>query len=179
MKTITVPLFSYSELSPDAQKRVVSRIAENEEVDFSEMSESLKALCEACNLRLVDYQYGAYCRNHKVKVSGNAEYLEGRKALAWFLQILIQHGYPRPARFAEMTFPGVCGFTGVCYDDDLAETLRKSLLDGADVGMAFDSLSYTLNRMAESELEYLQSEEWILETLDQSAEIYTEEGDEY
>jgi hypothetical protein len=179
MKTIETKLYSFTELSPEARARVIAREAENAELDCSDMTASLEAVCDACDLRLVDYSFGTYDRNHKVRVSGNAEGLEGRRALAWFLRVLIRHGYARPARFVEMQFPGVCGLTGVCYDDTIVETVWKALLEGDNVRHAFDAVSYTLCRECEAEIDYLQSEEWIMETLDQSAEIYTEEGTEF
>ena len=179
MKTIETKLFSFAELAPEARARVISREAENADLDLSDMTASLVAVCEGSGLSLVDYAYGTYCRNHKVRVSGNAEELEGPRALAWFLRVLMSHGYTRPARFAEMQFPGICGFTRVCYDDDIVETVWESLMEGNTVRQAFDAVSGKLCKLAEAELDYLQSEEWILETLDQSAEIYTEDGYEF
>lgn len=179
MKTIETKLFSFNELSPEAKSRVIEREAERVELDYSDMNASLKAICKACNLHLNDYAYGPSCQGHRILVSGSDDELEGHKALAWFLKILIENGYSRPRTFKEMTFPGVCGFTGVCYDDTIAKSVWKSLLEGETVRHAFDSVSGTLCESCEDELEYLQSEECILDYLDQDAEIYTENGTEF
>jgi hypothetical protein len=179
MKTIETALYSYDELSDSAKARIIAREAENAEIYYEDMQASLKAVCGASGLRLLDYSYGPDCRNHKVRVSGNTEDMEGHKALAWFLRVLIDAGYSRPPTFAEMTFPGICGFTGVCFDDLIAESVWRSLLEGCNVRDAFDGVSSTLCKSCEDELAYLQSEEWILESLDQTAEIYTEEGEEF
>lgn len=179
MKTISTTLYSFAELSDSAKARIIEREAENAEIDFSEITASLKEICDACNLDLIDWFFGPDCRNHKVSISGNAKNMKGHKALAWFLRVLLDAGYSRPATFAEMTFPGICGFTGVCFDDLIAESVWNSLLDGCNVRDAFDGVSGTLCKYCEKELEYLQSEESILEYLDQDEEIYTEEGEEF
>lgn len=187
MKTITTSLYSYKELSPEAQAKVIEnkiKDAQNDEwllqFDSDEMMESLKAVCEACCLRLSDWSFGTYCRDWKVKVSNYAvEDLSGRRALAWFLQILIDNGYPRPKRFADMKFTGICGFTGVCFDEDVVETVWEELLAGETVAKAFDQVAYTFCKGLEAEYEYLISEEHVMEYLDESEEIYTEDGETY
>jgi hypothetical protein len=178
MKTIT--LYRFSELSPEAQSRAI-RDAQNETPDITftleEMRESLKAVCDASGLRLVNWSFGSYDRNHDVTVTGRMEDESGPRALAWFLRILIENGYARPKRFAEMEFPGVCGFTGVGFDDDVCETVWKALLDGDTVRRAFDAVSGEFCRIAEAEEEYLRSEEMIRESLESDdAEVYDEEG---
>lgn len=187
MKTITTQLYSYKELSPEAQAKVIQKKikdAQNDECllqfDSDDMLASLKAVCEACNLRLSDWSFGSYCRNWKVKVSNyDVEYLSGPRALAWFLRILIDNGYPRPKRFVDMEFTGVCGFTGVCYDEDVVETVWKELLDGETVSRAFDQVAYTFCKGLEAEYEYRTSEEAIMEYLDEDEEIYTKDGATY
>lgn len=179
MKTIVSTLYSFDELSPEAQTRAI-RDAQNETPDISgtleEMLDSLKAVCEACNLALVNWSFGAYNRNHDVSVSGGMAYESGPRALAWFLRVLMRNGYARPKRFAEMEFPGVCGFTGVCFDDDVVETVWKSLLDGETVRQSFDAVSAEFCRIAEAEEDYLCSEEMVRETLEDAGEVFDVEG---
>lgn len=187
MTTITTQLYSYRELSPEAQAKVIQnkiKDAENDEflLQFTsdDMMESLKEVCKACGLRLVDWSFGTYCRNWKVRVSNyDLEDLSGPRALAWFLRILIDHGYSRPKHFKDMEFPGVCGFTGVCYDDDVVETVWKELLDGETVAKAFDQVAYKFCKSLEDEYAYLTSEECIMDYLDENEEIYTEDGEAF
>jgi hypothetical protein len=180
MKKIELKLYSFSELSPEAQERVIENEAERVDIGDSlyQMLDSAKAVTKACNLTIGRYSWRTNEQNYCLKVSGNSCSLEGHKALAWFLRILIGHGYARPKKFADMQFPGVCGFTGVCYDETVAETVWKELLDGESVSAAFNTVAYKFCKLAESELEYLQSGQGILGHLDQSAEIYTEDGEE-
>lgn len=187
MMTITTQIYSYKELSPEAQARVIdNKIKQAENDDYllehtsQEMLDSLKAVCEACNLRLVDYSFGSYCRNWKVGVNNyDVEDLEGNRALAWFLRVLIDNGYARPKHFKDMQFPGVCGFTGVCFDDDIVECVWNELLEGKPVRKAFDRVAKMFCDTLENEYAYLTSEEAILDYLDQSEEIYTEDGEEF
>jgi hypothetical protein len=187
MKRSPTQLYSYKELSPEAQAKVIEnkiKDAQNDDYllqfDSDNMMTSLKAVCEACCLRLSDWSFGTYCRNWKVKVSNyDVEDLSGPRALAWFLRILINNGYPRPKRFTDMEFTGICGFTGVCYDEDVVETVWKELLDGETVANAFDQVAYTFCKGLEAQYEYLTSEEYVKEYLDEDEEIYTEYGRTY
>lgn len=187
MQTIETNLYSFEELSDDAKATVIAnriKAARNDEwlLQFTsdDLLESLEAVTDACNLRLVDYSFGSYCQGWKVKVRNyDLEDLEGPRALAWFLRILMDHGYARPKHFNDMEFPGICGFTGVCFDDDVVETVWKSLLDGNTVAKAFDQVAYRFCQILEAEYEYLTSEEAVMEYLDETVEIYTEDGEEF
>ena len=187
MTTITTQLYSYKELSPEAQATVIANKIKQAENDSyllghtsQEMLDSLKAVCEACNLRLIDYSFGTYCRDWKVKVDNyHVEDLEGNRALAWFLRVLIDNGYARPKHFKDMEFPGVCGFTGVCFDDDIVECVWKELIGGESVRKAFDQVAKMFCDTLENEYAYLTSEECIKDYLDEDADIYTEEGEEF
>jgi hypothetical protein len=187
MKTITTTLYSYKELSDEAKATVLkNRIKEAEDDQYilehvsHELLDSLKAVCEACGVRLLDYSFGTYDRNWKVEISNyDVEDMSGNRALAWFLRVLINNGYARPKHFRDMEFPGVCGFTGVCFDDDVVETIWKGLLGGAAVRKAFDKVGYRFCEILEDEYRYLTSEECILDYLDKDEEIYTEHGYEF
>lgn len=181
MKTLTTSVYSYKELSQSAKVTVLQAIANRADIDFAieEMASSLKALVSACNLRLTNYSFGAYCRSYGVTVEDcNLEDVSGPRAIAWFARILKSHGYNITPRFKDMTFPGVCGFTGICYDEDCAQAVWDSLMDGNTVRKAFDAIGDRLCGICEKELEYAQSEECILDYLDQDQEIYDAEGNE-
>lgn len=181
MKTISTKLYSYKELSPEAQERVIEREAQRAASDpddftLSEAMDSLKKIAEALGLRLRNWSVGPYNRSNFVQVDCDDE---GNKALARFLRVLLSHGYDRPKTFKSMKFPGVCGFTGVCFDEDVCEAMWEALLDGNTLGKAFDKAGDRIAEIAEKDLEYRQTKECILEFLDDKAEIYTEDGSEF
>lgn len=187
MKTIEVELYSYKELSDEAKKRVLEEFRENNsdtvEYHIEECAESIKRIVKACELNLSGYSVGPYNQNKNVRVRdsdyGKTESLSGRRALSWLLKVLIKHGYQRPKTFSEMKFPGVCGFTGVIYDDAMCEAVWDSLMQGNNISKAFDAMGDKAESVLEEELEYLNSEECFLEQLDQDEEIYLENGMSY
>lgn len=67
-----------------------------------------------------------------------------------------------------------CPFTGYCADDDFIESLIKSVKAGDTLGEAFHNLAYEAGKMFESEIEYVNSEEYFLE---QGHLELTEDGD--
>lgn len=187
MKNIETKLYSFSELSPEAKARVISREADriaNDPDDFtlSESVDSLKAIAFAIGLRLTDWNIGPYNRNNFCRVNSDES---GHKAIAQFVKCLIAHGYQRKPTFKAMlergtgSFTGICGFTGVCFDEDICEAILEALLDGETMSKAFDRAADKIQDMCEKDLEYRQTEPAILETLDQSAENYTEDGAEF
>ena len=143
--------------------------------------ESLHKIAEALGTKLADWSVGPYNRGNFVKLDvpyWTGELWDGgHKTQAVFLRLLIDHGYPRPKRFADLKFEGVCGFTGVCFDDDLAEEIWDALIDGETLNKAFDRAGDRLATISENDLDWRASKEGILESLDRGEEIYTKEGD--
>jgi hypothetical protein len=74
-------------------------------------------------------------------------------------------------------FPGVCGFTGYCADDDILESILHDLEDGCTLGEALRNAGDTAERIAQREMEYEASEESIVEGFDDSRQ-FTEDGTE-
>ena len=161
----TIQLYQYEELSEDAQKTARETIYEQKANDpyvmecyYQEMKDSMEAIADACSLKTVDYSYGVYCQNYKWHVERydyQTQYLRGNKALAYFLRVLIDAKYPRPKKFSEMKFDGVCGFSGMCYDENICEAIWESLLDGNTIRQAFDDAAGASCRVLDKEFEYI------------------------
>ena len=184
MKTVETKLFSFRELSPEAQESVIERITQdvNEDPDnftLDECMDSLKAIVSACGCRLSDWQIGPYNRSNFARVDHGEDWDGGHRTMAWFCRVLMDHGYSRPKRFTEMEFPGICGFTGVCFDKDIAEEMWSAILEGESLSKAADRAADKIQSICEDDLDYRTSREGILEYVDQSDEIYTEEGEEF
>lgn len=187
MKTIETKLYCFKELSDEAKERVISKIADDigkDPDDFTllECMDSLKAVAAAMGLRLTDWSIGPYNRGNFAKVNCDDF---GNVAIARFVRCLLDHGYTRKPRFKDMlakgkgSFIGVCGFTGVCFDEDICEAILEALLDGETMTKAFDRAADRIARICEDDLEYRTSKKGILEYLDQDEEIYTEDGDTF
>ena len=177
MKTKTVNVYSYLELSKEAKLRVLHdlRVQAETDLDFysDEILKSMLAIAAECGLTVKDYSFGVYDQNWKFVVDGDNADLSGDSASAWFGNILGDKGY----KAYGTEFKGSCGFTGVCWDDDLAESVWKSLLSGKSVKRAFDCMAYAACKLLENALNYRQSEECILGMLDMDEEIYLENGE--
>jgi len=77
-------------------------------------------------------------------------------------------------------FPGHCPFTGVCYDEDIIESITKSIIiDGNDLRTAFDQVGDLIRKILEKEIEYAQCEEYIKEELDEDEEMFLSDGEIY
>lgn len=179
MKTIEVNLYSYKDLSDEAKQQVIKDIAQRESEDenftLSECMDSLKSIVNSVGAKLSNWSVGPYspsyaCVDHQNGLEG------GRKTIALFFRALIKHGYERPKHFKDMQFPGICGFTGVCFDDDIAQDIWNELLSGSSFSSAVNVAADTIRKICEDDLSYRTSEEGILETLDQNEEIYLEDG---
>ena len=178
MKTIETKPCSFKELSADAQSRVIERERKGIQSDpddftLGECMDSLKAIAAALGVKLTNWNIGPYNRDNKCSCSSDES---GNKSIARFARALQSKGYTVPARFKAMTFPRVCGFTGLCFDEDICEAMWEALLQGESLSKAFDRAADRIQTICEDDLEYRQKDESILENLDQSAEIYTDCG---
>lgn len=188
MKTLETKLYSYSELSPIAKARVIKdkqdamQYQDLSEWTLQECMDSLKAIALALGLRLTNWNIGPHNRNNFCRVNSDES---GNKAIAQFVRVLLSKGYARKKTFRAMlekgtgSFIGICGFTGVCFDEDICEAILEALLDGQTMSKAFDAAADRIMRICEDEIEYQLTESAILESLAKSDEIYTEDGQEF
>lgn len=185
MKTIETKLYSYSELNSEAQERVLKNHSESVYSDpndftLSECIDSLKAITDAIGTPLRAWQMGPFNHNNYAKVDAlTYDYEEvdsGPKTVATFLRMLITYGYTRPKHFQDMEFPGICGFTGICFDDDLCEFLWKELLTGETWQQAIYNCADHIGSISEKDLEWRASKESFLDYND-GQEIYTRDGE--
>ena len=175
MKTIETQLFSFNELSEEAQEKVIEAKASdilNDPDNFTldEAVDSLKKIVEATGAKLTDWQIGPYYHGTRASASYEVTFEE-------FRQVLLDHGYPQGV--GQVEFPGTCGFTGVCFDEDVAQTIHDELRDGETFSQAVNAAADKIRQICEDDLEWRASKEGILEYLDRDEEIYTEDGSEF
>lgn len=178
MKTFEVKLYSFNELPEFFREKIIEKKKEQIYNDpffpsLEEGMDSLHAIAKELGFKLRDWQVGPYtqCR------ASVGSYESGNKEIARFLNCLIKKGYSRPKKFSEMEFPGICGFTGVCYDDDLCEVIWKELIDGENWNCAFYAAAVKLGKIIEDEINYQMTTEAIMENMDLEEEIYTIDGE--
>jgi len=186
MRIVETKLYSFAELSPSAQDLVIAResrriLEEPDNFTLSDCVASLKAIASAMGCPLWGWKIGPYNYGNQVDMDIPShmqwDLSGGNRTLVSFLRCLMNHGYSRPARFVDMTFPGICGFTGMCYDEDLAQCIWEALLDGDCFHSALNKAANAIGEICENDLEYRASRGEILEHLDPSEEIYTQSGE--
>ena len=188
MKTISTENHSYSELSDSAKEAAIQNLITQKSEDPYEVDgtseeclDSLKAIAEAFNVNIIDYSFGPYSQGNKVKID---DWNDHEDSLNTLLRVLIQGGYETHKDLSKMAekenFPGHCPFTGVCYDEDIIESITKSIIiDGNDLRTAFDQVGDLIRKILEKEIEYAQCEEYIKEELDEDEEMFLSDGEIY
>lgn len=181
MRNVAVQFNVYSvqelrEKFPAAFKRAHERFAQSDDGQYTadEVFASLKATVAAFGARLTDWSIGAYSRSY-VKVSGIDDVLDLSHGRAWakFEQAVAPHRIPwsgprrrEVAKYGAHYRPGMimpCPFTGVCYDEDMLESIRKDLRGGCTLRDALRNLADTAQRILERDAEYRASEEYFIE----------------
>ena len=186
-KTITI--YTPAELKeqyPAAYEKVLKAWAEavgdSGDIPWSgETIDSLKQVIEACGFELRDWRIGPYSPSY-VKVSGDDDYYPDNygdddepraKDADWYLtNVLAPLGYVNDGK---AHFPGLCKLTGYGADDDLLESVYKSLLSGRTLTEALEDLADDVRRMFEADLEQQQDEESMLANWGDS--LFTEHGE--
>lgn len=201
MQTITV--YTPAELkdhNPDGFEKALDwfRYTYNDEIHWSdEIMDSLKACFKASGIRLTDWSIGADSYSYvRFDMDSDVRELSGNRALAWLENNLLGdlrvefHPYTfvlpsgtihktkraELAKYGQYYRPGMikpCPFTGVCFDEDMIESLLKDIKAGETLGDAYSNLADVARRLFESEIEYQNSEENFLE---QEHLQFTEDG---
>lgn len=157
----------------------------------SEILDSIRAVVGTFGT-LDDYRFGAYDRGANVRVSvcddwGTGEYDDDGNeictpfSLAHFARLMSAKGYAIREDGRPDTC-GICGFTGICYDDDIIDAIADALesLDSDDdpareIGHAICNRAC---RIMEDEYEYETSDAAIDERLRDRDCWYDEDGNE-
>lgn len=193
MRTICKDVYKYDELSAGAKSRARDWYREASASDnyvLDEMMDSLKALFKAANIKIKDWSVGAYNRNNYVSFDmGDAGELTGARALAWLENNLLDGLRITRAEFMAKRRDYLkygdsyrvgkikpCPFTGVCYDDDLLDSLRADVKSGDTLKDAFSNLADKVGRMNEDALEYQNKDEQVAEMIEANEYEFTEDG---
>lgn len=166
MKTKTINIYSYKELSEEAKEKALQDFRGKQTDIFwiDETIESLKSLFENCSgISLKDYSLGEY--NSWIRVEFANEEVEnftGKRAMAWLENNLLSnirtsyYGEKRKElrKYGNGYYAGKikpCPFTGYCVDDDLLDDLLKEIKEGTDLKTAFEGLATTIQKIIQNE----------------------------
>ena len=161
MRTITRTVYTLSELKeqhPKAYAKVWDRWREvccSYAIPWAdEMVDSWRAVCEACDCELTDYDVVPYGMV-TARVTPNDD--ENVMDKAAFVAMLQRLGYWKDDA---PHFPGLCAFTGYCGDDDILEDVARAVLDkGESIPDALESAAYVVRKHLEDAQEQHEDEE--------------------
>ena len=175
MKTKTINIYSFDELSEEAKEKALQDYKErNTEIFWmDETIESLEGLFKNCDgISLKDYSLGEYHSWIRVDFTNEeVENFTGKRAMAWLENNLLSnirvsyYGDKRKElrQYGKYYYAGQikpCPFTGYCVDDDLLDDLIKEVKEGSDLKTAFEGLASTVQRIIQNEVEYQNSNEY-------------------
>lgn len=193
MRIKEIRLYQFDELSDEAKATARDWLRDATASDtyvLDEMIDSLKALFKASGIKLVDWSIGAYNQNNYVKFDlGDAADLTGARAMAWLENNLFDRLRITPAEFEKKRKEYMsygegyrigkikpCPLTGMGYDEDLLDAIRKSISSGETLKEAFKGLADHIAKMFETEVEYQNKDEQVEENIRANEYEFTVDG---
>lgn len=192
MRILETKLFMFDELSGEAKEKARTWMRDcNAQDSFAidEAMDSSKALFEVANIKLTNWEVGPYAYSSVTFDMGDAGKLSGPRAIAWLENNLLSKlritqeafnknrkdymGYGDGYRVGKVKS---CPLTGVCYDEDLLESLRKSVASGDTLKDAFANLADVVRKVTEAECEYQNEDEQIDDTIRANEYEFMEDG---
>lgn len=193
MRIKEIKLYKFDELEDDAKEKArdwYREMSAEDSYPLDEMIDSLKALFKAAGIKLTNWSLGAYNQNNYVRFDlGDSENLTGKRALAWLENRLFNDlritraeylknrkaylGYGDGYRIGKIQ---PCPLTGICYDEDFLDALKKAVKNGDTLKDAFNSLADKCASMIEAELDYRNKDEQVEESINANEYEFTEDG---
>lgn len=202
MRTIEIQLYKFEELSEEAQQNAVSKWRNDTEISFSldEIQQSLTRFAEEFNVNIRDYSLG-YNSNIDARLGHIDEGIlevKGTRLLAYlhnnYSHVLYErkgygnyekrpngkYDYKRRSRIKIINT--CCPFTGVCFDEDILEPIRKFIAKPNKYTTLENILRECVSsceQSADRVVEYENSFEYIKDTIQANEYDFTAEGDMY
>lgn len=180
MRTITTNVFTYDELSPEAQEAAIAEVRDawdHAEHISEEYLATLKAAEEAFHLGRTQFEVDYGRGWAKPDFSGWYDYddshvgmtARGDEARAYFRE-----------NWGKLLDSKECPWTGYCCDEALLRGLREFLADEEDQSSTVkEVLVFCFDSWAQAwgdEIEYLHSDEAVAETIQANGYEFTAEG---
>ena len=188
MKTITTSTNVYTaqelkENYPAAYKKALEEYRrDNQEYPLpwgDEIMQSMKETFKHAGITLRDWEISPYSQSYvKFDMDNEVFDLSGPRAVAWLennlyaplrltkvtkAQLGYNRSYTNGAHPYEIGKIPPCPLTGYCADEDMIESLNKSVASGRTLGESFQGLAGVARRLMESEVEDNDSEECFLD----------------
>lgn len=199
MRTIKTKVYTAEELKkkfPEGFERAFTRYKDsNDTIPWDdEILDSLKGIFEAMNVKLTDYSIDGLCGYSSVSfdLDDDIGALSGKRAAAWFEHRLFadlripfvplsgdnkRHELAKHGAYYRAGMIKSCPFTGVCFDEDYLDAIRKGIREGESVREILKGLADVAGKLRESENENQNTEEYFLDMALGNEWEFTEDGE--
>ena len=189
MKTITITLYRFAELSEEAKKAALNAHRNDFEDDWSrEIDDSISEIADACDMRLIGRcaLYPVFTSNNDIDFKSNARLM----AYIWnnYIEPSLRGKYyskGKTHRHSKVTKDFDCPFTGYCADYILWETWREfvEVIRRAKKTLSLDDFADLLSAHARREIDdntdHVTSDEYVAEMLEVNNYEFLEDGTDY
>lgn len=181
MKTITLNLYNYSELSDSAKQNALNNYCNDGEfIAGDDYLATLKKALEFFNGSLDDYSIDwmePYRSNYKFSLDKNAENLQGVRLFKYIENNFSTYRNPYTNKI-EPTFAGNCPFTGCSSDEDFLDPIRVFMKkpDNTTFEDLIKDCIESLLSAACKDAEYEQSEENFIEMCEANEYTFEKDG---
>lgn len=203
MKTIEIKLYSFSELSKEAQNKAINDFHNNQDFDYiwHEAEQTVEEFCKQTNVRTGNRSWLEFNINNIddaiLELTGNRlrtyfinnfTFLYKAKYLKTFTghkkHRMIRNRTTRTGEYCS-AYSNIqkernnCNLTGVCYDEDFLAPIYN-FIDSPNSNETFQDVISdcfeSLRKSIENEIEYQTSSEAIIEQLNESDEDFEQDG---
>lgn len=192
MRVITKTVYTFDELSPEAQQQAIdkerSNVYEREffwrDEAFAAINEGLQAFqCKLKSNYSIDWG-NKHQSDLTISTPENAEELTGIRLRTWLLNNCDSGTLTAPKTYGKyeerangewrydryskiLKVDSCCPFTGVCYDESFLDPIRAFIKkpDNSTLQELMEQAAYNVIKDTESEIDYIQSDEGIREYL--------------
>ncbi len=178
MKTIEIKLFSFNELTKEAQQVAIKNERDNMDSYYleHEAMQSLNKFAEHFNSELKDWSIDFWNTSRSYVKFSVPEYMEEISENDLKLSVEAMGEY-NPKTLKGL---GDCKFTGVCFDEDAGDGARKAYFAGErDVNAILQAGFESWLDSVQKDVEYQMSDEAIIETFEANSYDFTEDGEIY
>jgi len=206
MKTIEVNIYEFSELSEEAKERVINKFRDdnyNNPYFINEVNDSFEKFADLFSIdwRNIDYEE-PYRNEYSIKLDADIKALSGQRLATYIWNNYkgdifkgkyyslwskkeksykhYKEGYPAlKQRYSKIQLDNSCILTGVCYDDDLLMPIYDFLNKptSVDFETLLNDCIYSLCHSVSSEIEYSNTDQAIIETIEINDYEFSGEGE--
>jgi len=164
MRTETIELYKFNELSEESKQKAIERYRETnfDLIGHDEILDSFKATFKALNIPIKDYSLDLNQSYVKFDIDKKTGELTGVRALAWLENNLFndlritRKEYLKDRKKSRLYGYKIghikdCPLTGCCYDENFLDSLKECILKNYTLQEAIENLAYVYQKLLNQE----------------------------